>query len=146
MDPTQLSAALIELGITPGALQAIRAARPDKGKMLLDELKLIAKSRYKKLAFELHPDRTGGDAAKTAKFSFMSQVIMHVQAMEYQAPPLPPPPRPQPTPPVIRQVVFRPIPVSRPQRPQPTGSPTQCPPTVTVKGPQGLHVVFLRPT
>ncbi len=34
----------------------------------LEELKRLAKKRYRELAFELHPDRTGGDEGKTAQF------------------------------------------------------------------------------
>jgi hypothetical protein len=83
LDPTRLAAALQELGVTPAALHAIRSAPPEKGKVMLDELKTLAKSRYRKLAFELHPDRTGGDSVKTEKFTFLTQVMRQIESMEY---------------------------------------------------------------
>lgn len=149
LDPVRLAAALQELGVTPAALQAVRMAPPEKAKLMLDELKAIAKARYRKLAFELHPDRTNGDPAKTEKFTFLSQVIKQIEAMEYRAAPPPPPMMraPQPGPPVrqvqVRQVVFRAVPaVSIHHRP---GAPAAGPAS-EIRGPRGVHVVFLRPT
>lgn len=151
LDPVKLQAALIDLGVTPAALHAIRTAHPSKGKMLVDELKLIAKSRYRKLALELHPDRNGGDSAKTARFSFLAQVIREVESMEYRTPPAPPPPVVMPvgvsrgvpqTQTVIRQVVFRAVPMatvvpaSKPVPRSSSGGPAT---------PNGIHVVFIRP-
>lgn len=144
LDPAQLLAALLELGVTPTALQAIRSAAPNKGKSLLDELKHAAKSRYRKLAFELHPDRNGGDTSKVARFTLLTDVMKQIEAMVYH-PGVSLPPRPAAPPPqsrvVVQQVVFRPRPVAtifRGVRPATTASPA-------ASGPKGVHVVFLRP-
>ncbi len=148
LDPTRLAAALQELGVTPAALHAIRSAPPDKGKMMLDELKTLAKSRYRKLAFELHPDRTGGDPVKTEKFTFLTQVMRQVESMEYRTAPLPRPQPPMPPPPArqvqVRQVVFRAVPAVSIHNNNRTG--TTASPGPDIKGPRGIHVVFLRPS
>lgn len=156
LDPARLSAALIELGVTPAALRAIQTAQPDKGRLMLAELRLVAKSKYRKLAKELHPDLNGGDPAKTAKFSFLSEVMKQVEGMEYRFSPAPPPPPPRPGPPVRPAppppqapvyVVFN-APMIRPvvrtpfHRPGPKSTGSAPGP---VKGPQGVHVVFIRP-
>lgn len=143
LDPVRLAAALQELGVTPAALQAIRMAPPDKARLMLDELKVIAKSRYRKFAFELHPDRNNGDPAKTEKFTFLSQVIKQIESMEYRAPPPPPPPPPVRPVQQIRQVVFRAVPAVSIHR---NGAPAAPGPAPDIRGPRGIHVVFLRPT
>jgi hypothetical protein len=151
LDPAKLSTALVELGVTPGVLHAIRTAHPSNGKKLLDELKLGAKSRYRKLALQLHPDCNGGDPEKTAKFSFLSQVIKQIESMEYK--PLPPAPAPPPMPQTspaqhFQHVVFRAVPISRvTHRPVPgVGTASKIVGAPASAGPQGIHVVFLRPT
>ena len=155
LDPVRLAGALQELGITPAALHAIRSARPDQAKAMLEELKQVAKSRYRKLAFELHPDRNNGDPEKTAKFAFLSQVIKQVESMEVRPAPPPPPfrtvPGPvypqQPGPPVrqvrVAQVVFRAVPAVTIFNRARTGNSAA---KGTVQVPAGIHVVSMRPT
>jgi hypothetical protein len=131
-----------ELGVTREALLAIRVAPPDKGQMLLDELKRIAKSRYRKLAFALHPDRNPGDSASAAKFSYFSEAMRLVEKMAYDA--SPPPVEPVL---IVRGIVFH-------FAPRPPGVPlggrvavsrttTASPPAGI---PRGARVAFLRPT
>lgn len=152
LDPVRLAAALQELGVTPAALQAVRAAPPDRARMMLDELKKIAKHRYRALAKLLHPDQNGGDPSKTEKFSFLSEVMRQIDSMEYRplppAPPAPPmrpaparPAPPVPQPQVIRRVVFRAVPAVSVfnQTRTSAGGPTPG-------APRGVHVVFMRPT
>jgi hypothetical protein len=49
-----------------------------------------AKPQYKKLAFELHPDRTGGDESKTRMFSEVTAANKWLQELKIN----PPPPQP----------------------------------------------------
>jgi hypothetical protein len=90
VDPLKFARALEELGVTPLAIYAVRSSPRAQGEILLNELKLTAKSTYRKLALILHPDCTGGDAAKSAKFVLLSQVLKQFEEMAYL--PLPPPP------------------------------------------------------
>ena len=149
LDPARFSAALIDLGVTPAALHVIRFAPPGQGPVLLAELKLAAKSRYRKLALLLHPDHNGGDAAKTERFSFLAQVIRQVESMEWRPMPQPPPPIPQPPQATVtRTVIFRAVPLSNtPPAPKPVPrSAVRRADQAEATTAQGLRVVFLRPT
>jgi hypothetical protein len=119
---------------------------------MLNELKVAAKSRFRKFVLELHPDRNNGNTMKAEKLGFLAEVIKQVEEMEYREPvtsPVRPAPTPPPVParPVIRDVVFRtvasPSIYTRGGIPHPghPASPSKGPP-----GPKGVHVAFLRPT
>ena len=69
-------------GVTSAALHAIRTLAPEQARLLIDEVKAIAKSRFRQLAKSLHPDVTGNDTAKTAKFSFLAIVMKEIEKME----------------------------------------------------------------
>ena len=150
LDPVKLSEALVELGVTPGALQAVQVASPDKGRAPLAELKVAAKARYRKLAFDLHPDRNSGDKTKSAKLSFLSQVMKEVEKLEYR----PAPSRQQVVQQVVQRVVVRtvactfvPPPGAMPERapgPSRPGSGSRA--TGVPRDPRGVRVVFLRPS
>lgn len=137
LDPVRFAQALVELGITPDAIRQVRSAPQAQGERLLDELKSSAKSRYRRLAFELHPDRTGNDEVKAAKFSFLTMVVKEVEGMRWV--PFPPPP-PQQT--IRIQFVF-PVPVQVVPAPAvvPQGAARGIPRGI----PRGSHVVFMRP-
>lgn len=139
----QLALALIDLGVTPLALDEVRRAPPEKGPQLLEQLKRLAKSRYKKLAFELHPDRNPGNQEAAARLSYLSSVFRDVEKMAYQAP------VPAFQAPVgqvaVRRVVVRPVQVTSiygagAQRP---GMPSTSSPR---GAPRPLRVVLMRPT
>lgn len=49
---------------------------------LLDALKTKAKKGYARLAFELHPDKTGNDPEKTAQFRLLTEVRADIDALE----------------------------------------------------------------
>lgn len=74
-DPRILEA-LRELGVqVPQDIDTIRAA-PSFGEAQsrLAALKERIHKNFRKLAFELHPDRTGGDEAKTEHFKLLVQI------------------------------------------------------------------------
>ncbi len=157
LDPVILSRALTELGVTPGSLRAIREAPPDKGPLLVEELKHVAKSRFRQRVKELHPDQTGGDTTKAAWFSVLCTVMKQVDEMVYRQPPPPPPPMMQSPHMAAGRVVFRAVPMTSiyragvPQpgaRPDPSRTPPPgTPSTTSAPGgiPRPLRVVFMRP-
>jgi len=92
------------MGITPQDFQAIQLAPSfEEAKKQLEALKTKVKAAFKKMAFELHPDRTGNDPAKTEKFKLVSKIKDDVEKLNVS-----PPQRPQPmaVPFVPIQVVF----------------------------------------
>jgi hypothetical protein len=101
MDQATMMRALGTLGVH---LQDIENLRRLPFPHAVEGLKRIqdeAKPRYKKLAFELHPDRTGGDEAKTLLFSEVTTANKWLQELQVQ----PPPPRPQA---FVQRMVFYP--------------------------------------
>lgn len=74
IDPVKLQAALADLGVFPADLDALRRMPLEKGRERLVELKELVGRNFKKAALQLHPDVTGGDAIKEAKFKFLSTV------------------------------------------------------------------------
>ena len=62
------------LGVTQQAINGIRGAAFPVAKQLLKQLQDQVHKTYRKLALELHPDRTGGDSEKEALFKLVSQV------------------------------------------------------------------------
>lgn len=58
---------------------------------MLSDLKDQVKHTFRKLALELHPDRTGGDEAKTALFKELVQAREAFENIEVR-PAAPPPP------------------------------------------------------
>jgi len=94
-DPVKFAQALNELGVAPAGIHAIRtAASREQAQSLLDALKNEARSRYRKLARELHPDLTHDDPEKAAKFSFLSIIYQQIRALELPRPMPPLPVRP----------------------------------------------------
>ncbi len=92
----QMDSGLARLGITHQDFELVRRQTSlETAGHLLDELKKKAKTNYKKLALELHPDRTGGDEAKTDAFKHITAVLDEVEKLAVRARP-PPPPRPPP--------------------------------------------------
>lgn len=78
------------LGVTQSAIDAIRGSAFPVAQQLLKQLQDQAHKTYRKLALDLHPDRTDGDLAKEALFKLVSQV--HDEFMKLTV--RPPQPRP----------------------------------------------------
>lgn len=131
VDHVRIQQAVQALGITPADLDAIRLAPFPQAQALLQSLKDRAKKNYRRLAFELHPDRTGNDPAKTELFKILGRVITDIEKLQVR----PPPPPPQY---VVRQVQ---VPLQWVQVARTVNGTT----TTTTAGFHPGHVVFMRP-
>ena len=89
-DDPRILEARAALGLTDEVLRA-PLAQPslDQARAALAELKVATKRRYRELALELHPDRTGNDAAKAARFAAIATVYADLEKLEVRAPPPP---------------------------------------------------------
>ena len=75
------------LDATPERLQAIaRLPNFELARKALEELKAEVHKRYKKLAFEWHPDRNPGDPEAEAKFKALGQVLKELDKLQLQRP------------------------------------------------------------
>jgi DnaJ domain len=73
----QLKAVMEMLDITaPELRQACRNGHQ------LEALKRRVKRAYRHAAFELHPDRNGGDPVRTDLFRLLSETVEAIQALE----------------------------------------------------------------
>ena len=89
MDQTTLVRALTSLGVQVQDIERLRAIPFPQAVEGLKRIQEGTKSRYRKLAFELHPDRTGGDEAKTLLFSEVTAANRWLQNLQVQPPPQP---------------------------------------------------------
>lgn len=90
MDQATLVRALGALGVQVQVLDHLRGVPFQQAVEGLKRIQEAAKPAYKKLALELHPDRTGGDEAKTRLFSEVTMAHKWLQDLKVQ----PPPPQP----------------------------------------------------
>ena len=137
MNPALVFEMLRDLGVNyPADLQAIERMPFELGVKALDALKERARKNYRKLAFELHPDRTSNDPVKTERFKLLAQVREKLEKMSLRrAVPMPPP-----------QVVF--VRAVTFVHPFTTMNVTGAPPTNTTNfGPGGpYYAARMRPT
>jgi hypothetical protein len=87
IDPAKVRAILADLGVQPAEMEAIRRCPLEEGKRRLDELKERVHKNYKRLAFELHPDRTGNDPEKTERFKLVGAIREDFDKLQLRAPP-----------------------------------------------------------
>jgi len=69
------------LGVHPAHIQNLQRLPYEQAQATLEKLKVEAKKRYRKLALELHPDRTGGDEDKATLFRIVTEVNNQIQAI-----------------------------------------------------------------
>ena len=74
------------LGITETELKDLSKLSFREAEALLQKLKLRAKKNYKRLAFELHPDRNGDDPEKTALYCLVTRVQQEFDKKEARPP------------------------------------------------------------
>lgn len=94
----ELEPGLVALGLSQQDLLRLGADNDfEKAKAEIAELRERARKGYKRAAFELHPDRTGNDQAKTDLLIMAKRVLDALMTLEV----VPVRPRPQPVP-VVR--------------------------------------------
>lgn len=77
----QIVAAMGMLGVSYEELcSALEDPTPDA----LNDLKRRARLNYKRAALDLHPDRTGGDPAKTEMFHAVSELLSEVSDLSHK--------------------------------------------------------------
>jgi len=141
LDP-RILAALQELGIqVPQDLNAIRSAPSfAEAQARLQALKERVNRNFRKLAFELHPDRTGNDPARTERFKALVQVKEDLDKLKLQHMP-----RPQP---MVMHVMWR-NPVATTSSASTSAYTAYYQGTTNTStptgGPSPLRVVFMRP-
>ena len=76
---------LAEMGVTEAKLRHAQAATTQEdGEQRLEDLKAVCKEGFRKLALELHPDVTGNDLEKTARFKRLKSVYESFQKAQYK--------------------------------------------------------------
>lgn len=91
MDQAALVRAFNALQLNPHEVDVLQRLPFPQAAERLKAIQERVKARYKKLAFELHPDRTGGDDDKTKLFSEVTELNKRIQELQVR----PPPPQPQ---------------------------------------------------
>lgn len=71
------------LGFSLRRLEFIRTAQsPEEARTLLLSVQQDIRARWKQIALELHPDRTGNDGEKTRVFRALSNVVDEIERQE----------------------------------------------------------------
>ena len=85
----QVIEGMTRLGVTPQDFRVLQTAPTlDAANKMLDELKVRVKKSFRRAAMELHPDKNGGDEAKTEEFKRLSALVDEVDKLKmYAAPP-----------------------------------------------------------
>lgn len=92
LPPDEVRTLMLDLGVDLAQLMPrLRFSPIDQAKQLLVDAKATVKKRWRKVALELHPDRTGGDPAKEERFKKFNVLVEEFLALEVSAPPPPPP-------------------------------------------------------
>jgi len=86
MDQATLVRSLTSLGVQVQDIERLRAIPFPQAVEGLKRIQDEAKPRYRKLALALHPDRTGGDEAKTLLFSEVTAANRWLQDLRIQPP------------------------------------------------------------
>jgi hypothetical protein len=93
MTPSHGQALLRQLGVEVEDVERLHRVPHRDAIKLLNVLKEKVRRNWKKLAFELHPDRTGNDPAKTRLFRDLNTLREKFEQMQVLAPPVTPPPQ-----------------------------------------------------
>ncbi len=83
----RIEGGLLALGVTPEDFNVIRRQRSfEDACAKLVEVKEKVRKAYRRLAFELHPDRTGNDPVKTDLFKAISKIRAEIEELELERP------------------------------------------------------------
>jgi hypothetical protein len=81
-----VGSALRRLQVTPEDLRLItETALKEEAQSRLTALKTRARKCFRELAQELHPDKTGGDTAKTEEFKRLAGALDELEKLSIQA-------------------------------------------------------------
>lgn len=76
LSPQEFADGLLALGVTPHSLAAVRHAESEEQALeRLDALKTRARRAFRDAALQCHPDMTGGDNTKTARFRWLRETL-----------------------------------------------------------------------
>lgn len=92
LDPAKIQGVMRDLGVAPADVDALRRMPFEAAVKHLEELKERVRKNFKRLALELHPDRTGGDAEKTERFKVVSSIKDEFEKLQIRPVPVRPPP------------------------------------------------------
>lgn len=81
LSPRDQQEAYAALGIRGSDLESIASLPLAEAEKAWRDLKRRAQKVYKRLAFELHPDRNGGNEGKTRLFSLLSRAMNELDQM-----------------------------------------------------------------
>lgn len=87
LDPVKVQEIMRALGVMPADMDALRRLPLEQAKIHLEQLKERVRKNYRQLAFELHPDRTGGDPEKTERFKLVGTIKDEFEKLQIQARP-----------------------------------------------------------
>jgi hypothetical protein len=141
VDP-EVQKLLGEMGVNPQDFQLIQQAPTfEDAKRQLEALKDKVKVGFKKLAFELHPDRTDNDPEKTRKFKLACAIKSDVDKLNVSMP------QRQAPVPFVQHVNFQQVPIQQvvfvqyyatANAPRPARPPQNAWAAVTMQ-PNGVH-------
>lgn len=81
----EVKARLAEMGVTEAKLRHVyEAPSQEEGERRLGDLQAACKEGFRKLALELHPDVTGGDPDKTARFKRLKSIYESFMRASYK--------------------------------------------------------------
>jgi hypothetical protein len=74
--------AFADLGVHPHDVEALSSLPYEEARQRLVLLKDLARKNFRRMALELHPDRTGNDPEKTARFKLLSVIRDDLERVE----------------------------------------------------------------
>lgn len=85
MDQAKADQYAAQLGITSQQIRALQGLPTfEAATSRLDELKKEARSRYRKLVYQYHPDRNPGDSSASETLRELGVVYQHIEKLQLQ--------------------------------------------------------------
>jgi hypothetical protein len=85
MDQAKANQYAVQLGFTPQQVQSLQALPTfEAATQALEEMKNDARSRYRKLVFQNHPDRNPGDTTAMATLRDLNEVMKQIESLKIE--------------------------------------------------------------